>query len=75
VRSRPTAWERRRVIVSVRHDWVNIAVSSANRANCIWGSRGMSAVYRVKRIGESTAPCGSPAVRGFLGGKKSGNSH
>jgi hypothetical protein len=55
--------------VSGRHDWVNIAVSTANRVNCIWGVRGVSAVYRVKRIVESTAPCGSPAVRGFFGEK------
>lgn len=35
--SRPTAWVSRREIVSGRHDSVNTAVSSANRASCTWG--------------------------------------
>lgn len=66
LRSWSTASLRRREMVSGRQDCVKTAVSSAYSASWTWGSRGISDIYRVKRNGDSTAPCGSPAS-GVLG--------
>ena len=45
--------------------WLIIVMSSAYEAICIWGvgDVGMSCMYRLKSVGDSTDPWGTPFVK------------
>ena len=51
---------RRLTMVSTRHDWVMMAVSSAYSANRVWGGCGISEIYSANRVVDRTAPWGKP---------------